>query len=135
MSKSISNKGFTLFELLIVIVMVGVLATIAVNYYSQIFEKARADEAKQGLWEIRVALGQYRMDHRNPPSGMADLQLSSSEFPTVCRPDKYFRYNVTSTRAIATRCTVGGKGPQGRIAYNITLGLDNSSWGGTPGYY
>lgn len=130
-----SNKGFTLIEFIVVVVIAGVLATIAVVHYSGLFEKARTDEAKQGLWEVRVAWGQYSLDHRNPPGGMADLGLSAVEFPVNCRPEKYFRYSLNSTHASATRCTSNGKPPQGNIAYTISLNLMNSSWSGTPGYY
>jgi prepilin-type N-terminal cleavage/methylation domain-containing protein len=135
MSTSRSNKGFTLMELLIVVVIVGMLATIAIVQYNHVFEKARADEAKQGLWEVRVALGQYRMDHRDPLADFTALNLTDSEFPTNCRPERYFKYSANDTHAIATRCTSGGKPPQGNTAYTISLNLMNNSWSGTPGYY
>jgi type II secretory pathway pseudopilin PulG len=116
-------------------VIVGIMATIAIGHYSNVFEKARADEAKQGLWEARVALGQYRMDHRDPLADFSDLNLNDSEFPKDCRPERYFKYSANGTHVIATRCTSGGKNPQGNIAYTISLNLLNNSWGGTPGYY
>jgi prepilin-type N-terminal cleavage/methylation domain-containing protein len=135
MSTFRSNKGFTLIELLIVVVIVGMLATIAIGQYNHVFEKARADEAKQGLWEVRVALGQYRMDHRDPLANFTDLHLTDSEFPTSCRSERYFKYSANDTHVIATRCTIGGKPPQGNTAYTISLNLMNNSWSGTPGYY
>jgi prepilin-type N-terminal cleavage/methylation domain-containing protein len=135
MSTSRSNKGFTLIELLIVVTIVGIMATIAIGQYSHVFEKSRADEAKQGLWEVRVALGQYRMDHRDPLADYSALNMNDSEFPKNCRPERYFKYSANDTHAIATRCTAGGKPPQGNTAYTISLNLMNNSWGGTPGYY
>jgi general secretion pathway protein G len=135
MSTSRSNRGFTLTELLIVVMIVGILATVSIVHYGSLYERARADEAKQGLWEVRVAWGQYSMDHRNPPAGMSNLSLSQVEFPLNCRPERYFTYSLNSTHVKATRCTSGGKPPQGTKPYTITLNLQNSSWGGTPGYY
>jgi prepilin-type N-terminal cleavage/methylation domain-containing protein len=126
------NKGFTLIELSIVIVIVGILATVAVAHYRQVFEKGRAEEAKQNLWEIRVAWGQYVMDHRDALSDFSDLALNSTSFPRNCRDERYFRYSINDTHAIAVRCTSAGKPPQGKFDYQISLNLDNGTWSGVP---
>jgi prepilin-type N-terminal cleavage/methylation domain-containing protein len=134
MSKS--NKGFTIIELLIVLIIVTVLASTAVVQYGRVFEKARADEAKQNLWEIRVAWGQYVMNHRDPPTSLSDLSLSVEAIPPQCGSRlSFFSYDFNSTHAIATRCVNSGKKPQGKKVYSVTLNLENSTWGGTPGYY
>jgi len=115
--------------------MVGILAAMGFMHYSFIFEKARADSAKQALWEIKIAWGQYILNHRGDSVSFSDLNLPSKEFPSFCREEQFFRYSLNSTHAIATRCTTGGKSPQGRQAYIISLNLDNSTWSGTEGYY
>jgi type IV pilus assembly protein PilE len=135
MSTLSSNKGFSLIELMVVLVIVAVLGTISVVQYSQFVEKTRVDEAKQGLWAVRVALGQFRMDHRDPPASFSALNLTAGEYPGNCRAEKFFSYGINSTHVMANRCTSSGKPPQGRVAYTITLELINSTWGGTPGYY
>ncbi|MCU0650884.1 MAG: prepilin-type N-terminal cleavage/methylation domain-containing protein [Candidatus Omnitrophica bacterium] len=135
MSALRSNRGFTLIELLVIIIIIGVLATVGIKHYGHLFEKSRANDAKQALWEVRVALAQYIMDHRNPPADMADLNLPDIQFPRNCRAEKFFRYSINDTHAIATRCTSGGKAPQGPSAYTLAISLTNSTWGGTSGYY
>ena len=127
MSMSKSNNGFTLLELAVVLVIAGVLASVAIVQYSHFFEKARADEAKQKLWEIRIAWGQYRVNYRDPQITMSDLKLDPDVFPAGCIRDAQFKYKLNSTHAAATRCRASG--------YTITLDLANSTWGGTSGHY
>lgn len=136
MSPSRSSKGATFLEMVVVIVIIGVLASLGFAHYAHICEKARVDSAKQTLWEIRVAWGQYIMNYRDNDVTFQDLNLTPHEaFPSSCRPEQYFRYGLSRTHAIATRCTRAGKPPQGPRAYEVTLNLENSTWGGTPGYY
>ena len=135
MSISKLNRGFSLIEMIVVVVIIAVSVRIAVAYYSHVFEKARADEAKQRLWEIRVAWSQYAMNNRLPTFSFPDLDLDPVRFPVACRSENYFSYSLNNTNAIATRCTHSGKRPQSARAYKVTLHLDNSTWGGTPGYY
>ena len=117
-------------------VILGILGTMAAMHYRQVFEKGRAEEAKNNLWEIRVAWGQYVMDHRiDDPSAhipFANLTLPESSFPPNCRAERYFQYDINDTHAIAIRCIVGGKPPQGSIDYQISLNLDNGTWSGVP---
>ena len=51
-----NNKGFTLLELLMVVLVVGILASFAVPEYSTIMEKARKTEAFQGVSYITKAI-------------------------------------------------------------------------------
>ena len=50
------KKGFTLLELLIVVIIIGILASIALPQYSATIEKARSGEAVINVGTIRVAL-------------------------------------------------------------------------------
>lgn len=57
------RSGFTLLELIIVIVVIGVLASIALPRYIRIAEKGRAAEAKNFLSTIRSAQIRYAAQH------------------------------------------------------------------------
>jgi prepilin-type N-terminal cleavage/methylation domain-containing protein len=127
-----SNKGFTFIEMVVVVVILGLLAVVAVGQYGRMMEKGRAEEAKQNLWEIRVAWGQYTMDHREPLDSFSDLNLSVSLCPHVCRVEHFFQYDINDTHAFATRCTSGGKVPQGHVDYQIAINLQNGTWSGMP---
>ncbi|MFH0839147.1 MAG: prepilin-type N-terminal cleavage/methylation domain-containing protein, partial [Candidatus Omnitrophota bacterium] len=51
----VSKRGFTLLEVLMVVIIIGVLATLAIPQYTKTVEKARAAEAYSNLGTIRKA--------------------------------------------------------------------------------
>ena len=68
-----TNRGFTLLELLVVIVIIGLLAGyVAPRYFSQV-GKSEIQVAKAQLESIEKALDQYRLDTRSYPSAEQGL--------------------------------------------------------------
>ena len=71
------NLGFTLLELLVVIVIIGLLAGyVAPRYFSQV-GKSEVQVAKAQIDALEKALDQYRLDKRRYPSaeeGLAAIQ-------------------------------------------------------------
>jgi|SRR5512135_79793 general secretion pathway protein G len=64
-----SSRGFTLLELMIVVSIVGILATIAAPTYQKSVVKAREAVLRQDLFTLRDVLDQHRADQgKYPPS-------------------------------------------------------------------
>jgi len=66
-------SGFTLIELMIVVAIIGILATIAIPSYRQSILKAREAVLKQDLFTMRDLLDQYRADKGKYPATLKDL--------------------------------------------------------------
>lgn len=133
------KKGFTLLELIIVILILGILATLAITQYSKMLEKARGAEAKMVLGSIRLQQAAYRAQYytcaNNANADKIGIGTAGYDIPgtsaAACRGSHYFWYgfptvSATGITAIATRCTSGGKAPTAP-AYTMTLQSDFST--------
>jgi len=63
MLKLRNSKGFTLIELMVVIVIIGILAGIAIPRFMGAQDRARISAAESDLNSMRQALGLYEIDH------------------------------------------------------------------------
>jgi general secretion pathway protein G len=68
MKKTVGKNGFTLIEVMIVIVILGVLAALIVPKVMSRPDEARAVAARQDIATIMQALKLYRLDNRKYPS-------------------------------------------------------------------
>jgi general secretion pathway protein G len=67
------EAGFTLLELLIVMVIIAVLAAMAVPSYKQIILHAREAVLKEDLYVMRKAIDSYTVDKQKAPQSLDDL--------------------------------------------------------------
>lgn len=68
-----ADEGFTLVELMIVVAIVGILATISVPSYHTSLIKARETVLRQDLFTMREVLDQHRADQGKYPSSLGAL--------------------------------------------------------------
>jgi prepilin-type N-terminal cleavage/methylation domain-containing protein len=59
------QKGFTLIEILIVVILIGILATIIVPYFINSTEDAKLNTLKNNLHSLRTAIELYYNQHGN----------------------------------------------------------------------
>ncbi len=114
------KKGFTLLELIVVIVILGVLATLGFTQYGRMVEKMRSAEAKQILGNMRMLAIAYRLANGTINGiSYADLNVgtASDQIPSSCRSTHYFFYGLRwaavdpNIAMGAWRCAAGGKPP------------------------
>ena len=74
MTRTAQHAGFTLLELLVVIVIIGLLAGyVAPRYFSQV-GRSEVQVARAQIESLEKALDQYRLDMRRYPSSEEGLQ-------------------------------------------------------------
>jgi general secretion pathway protein G len=74
----IGHKGFTLFELLAVMVILSVLASIAVPSYKRSQIKARESVLAEDLYQMRRSIDAFFADHGRYPDRLE--QLTSNKY-------------------------------------------------------
>jgi general secretion pathway protein G len=70
------EQGFTLLELMIVMVVIGLLAAIAIPAYTTNIRHAREAVLKEDLHILRQAIDSYTVDKQKAPQSLDDLVQS-----------------------------------------------------------
>ncbi len=84
-----TSKGFTLIEVMVVIVILGVLAALIVPRVMGRPDEARIVAAKQDLAAISQALRLYKLDNRRYPTTEQGLQSLLTKPTTAPVPDNW----------------------------------------------
>src|SRR6202162_2125800 len=66
-------RGFTLLDMMIVIVIVGILWSIALPIYAQSIVRAHEAVLRNDLFELRKLISQYTLDKQKAPQSLEDL--------------------------------------------------------------
>ncbi len=104
------KRGFTLAEILVVVIIVAILAALAIPRYIRSVEMGRAREARVNLQLIQTAQNLYRLDHGHyfPDASLSSGILWGDVNCTVCGTPhhyidqsalsgQYFTYSITSS--------------------------------------
>lgn len=83
-TSSVSARGFTLLELMIVITIILILVTLGAGRYQQSVVRAKEAALKQDLSVMRHAIEQYTLDKQQGPQSLDDLVSAAylREVPT-----------------------------------------------------
>ena len=142
----IKSRGFTLLELIMVIIIIGVLATLGFTQYAAMIEKSRGGEARQTISTLRSHLSAKNYEGLGAVTITAgNLGIVAGMIPPTCTVTNYFSYTVdgacatTACTFTATRCTASGKTPNVSSAAAGTLKLTfistgTDTWSSTAGY-
>lgn len=131
------RRGFTLLELVVVVIILGILATLGFTQYTKMVEKGRTAEAKMILGQIRTAEAAYQQQYGAYTSDITAISVSA---PAACAATHYFSYSLDAgaSTGTATRCSAAGTGKTpslGAASYLVTLTFAAGDFGGTAGYF
>jgi type IV pilus assembly protein PilE len=85
------SQGFTLIELMIVVLIIAILAAIAMPSYQNYVMKSRRSDAKVALVAIQLAEEKWRANNTSYTSTLSNLGLTSSS------PAGYYTLSVALT--------------------------------------
>lgn len=94
------KKGFTLIEMVVVVIIMGILISIAIPRFQGAIEKSRTSEAMSFLGTLRLAYVNYYNVHGDWVAGFhnasyVDIEGTPKHFgtPTVCCPNCIGSFN------------------------------------------
>lgn len=113
------NRGFTLIELMMVVAILGIVASIAMPAYTEYVKKGRRSAAQSHLMEIAQRQQQYLLDARAYASTLTTLGVT-----TPTEVSNYYTIKVDVTDAPPTFTITATA--QGSQASDGNLTLDNT---------
>ncbi|HOK56737.1 MAG TPA: prepilin-type N-terminal cleavage/methylation domain-containing protein [bacterium] len=117
------KKGFTLIELMVVVIIVGILAAIAIPLYTGQVKKSKASEGASLVGSIRTAERVYYSQH-NEYKVIEDAVSSDEDLGVDASGNKYFTtFSVDGTYAVAY-----GSGDAADIQVRIKLDDGTLEW-------
>lgn len=107
------SKGFTLIELMVTVVIVGILSSIALPSYRQYILKANRSEAISETQSILTSQERYFLDNATYTSKLSDLGFDSD---TYVRDDYEYTAGLCSSPADIVLCVeINAKGINGQV--------------------
>lgn len=133
------NRGFTLIEIMVVVVILGILAALVAPNVIRRVDDAQIAKAKQDIRSIETALNLYRMDNFKYPTSEQGLQalVQQPNDPTVrnwkaggylsggLRKDPWgndYKYVSPGTQGEYDLFTLGADDQQGGEGTNADIG-------------
>jgi type IV pilus assembly protein PilE len=115
-------KGFTLVEVMIVVAILGIIASIALPAYTDYVTRGKLVDATAQLSDARIKLEQYYQDNRNYGSTATACGVA---VPTS--PSKYFTFSCNwGTGGTNQSYLVTATAVIGSISFTYTINQDNA---------
>lgn len=113
-----TQKGFSLIELMIVVTIIGIIASIAIPSYRDYVRSSSFAEATSGLANKRVRVEQYFQDNRT----YVGSQLAGA----VCAPETGQNFDFSCGTPTATTYTITATGKNTAAGFTFTVNQANA---------
>lgn len=118
----VKQRGFTLLELMIVVAVIGILASIALPNYQEYLKKARRSAAQSHMMDIAQRQQQYLIDARSYATTLSDLNVE-----TPSDVSTYYTIDIAASDGPPPSFTVTATPQSGTPqAGDATLTIDNT---------
>ena len=121
-----ARRGFTLVEMLVVIAIIGMLATLAVKNIVPALESSRVTTAEAGCSTLKEACVTYQMKHKKFPSSLE--QLTEGDDPILDNDkalydpwDNKYEMEMKGKTRIIIKCA----GPDGEMGTDDDIRTDS----------
>ncbi len=101
-TRAAGNAGFTLVEILLVVVIIGMLATIAAINVPKFLGQGREGKVKADISSISAAIEAYNMVEGKYPSSLTDLTSGNDPYLKSLPKDPWgsdYQFNAPSSHA------------------------------------
>jgi general secretion pathway protein G len=123
-----NSRGFTLIELMIVMTIIGILASIAAPNYQRSVIKAREAVLMENLYQMRRAIDAYFADHTKYPDSLETL-VESKYLRGI--PVDPFTNTTDTWETVVPTPTAEGEVAEGGVE-DVHSGSDLVGLNGTP---
>jgi len=118
------RKGFTLIEVLIVVLIIGILAAIGMPQYADLIERSKGADAKLGLKQIYTAELEYSASRSGVYTNSID------DFTDVTLGERYWSFSIDTPTAISFTA-IATRSSGSRSGQTITMdqsGIISGNW-------
>ena len=128
------QEGFTLVEILIVVVIIGILATVAIPTYFSYVEKAYASDAKTQLKNILMNSKLYAQQTGDVPDDVEEMitagYMTISESVTLKWEFDISGLTLEDGQVIGTMIATSLKDMGGKEGEEVVYDVTNGKWSG-----
>jgi prepilin-type N-terminal cleavage/methylation domain-containing protein len=122
------QKGFTIVEFLVVLIIILIITGYVVPNYGGLFEEKHVSDAEAGVEILKTAVGNYYRNNYSYPSSLGMLTVAQPRILEVLPEDPYqtsgnnFGYALGVDAYYGTYFVVFSKGPNGLKEWQMTGG-------------